>query len=300
MADKSPFWWTGGQGIYDALSPQGTRYWLDKAREKLIRTDQNRIFRHYVKRNGRTRYETCLVTPFAGKDFCFNKYLRGIERLPLKNMTAIIYDNSNSDKFKKLLKKKLFPLLKDYKYIVDENQHYTVENTNEYFLIDKRTYDIYSTIVHFLPKTKYTFIVEDDIEIPEGVYERFTKLMELYPKIGTISGNVFNRRMQDPHYEWPIDWDIVERRSIPSGKIKLEAFQHREVPDFGIQQVGSTSTSCWFTRTELIKKLGIKFGKNGIRACDQYWGYRVNKAGYYVVVDRASKCKHHHKIQCIT
>jgi len=189
----------------------------------------------------------------------------------------------------------MVPLFPDQTWIRDENAHYTVENTKEYDLINQRTWEIYKACMKYLNKSKYVLIVEDDVEIPKGTYEKFLNILESYPEVGTVVGNVTNRRNGAGEYwlDKPIIWDILVQKEYPSGKLKAQTVQLQESKKFGVEAIGSAHTGCWMTRTSLIKKLGFIWKEDGINFVDQTWGYRLNKAGYKMVVDWSVKCWHY-------
>ena len=238
----------------------------------------------------------CLVTPFAGKLHCFKKYLAGVKHLPHQHMEAIWYDNSNDPDFhQKLIQvgKQLFPLLT---VLTDESPHYTVESNAEYAHIDYRAFAIYDTLTSYLPSIPLTMILEDDVELPPGGFERLKAVLTSDTRIGTVVGNVCNRRMRGCSHLAPIVWNFILHETFPKNGHWAESKQMECSKPYGIELIGAAHTGCWLTRTALIKQLGFKFQEDGIFATDRVWGYRLNKAGHWMAIEWSVQCKHHWKL----
>ena len=283
---------------YGFLSPEEALETAEDLREKLLKTDKKKIHKVGEKRNGKKHFETCLITSFARKEYCFENYLKGISHLPTKNMCAVIYDNSNSEKFGKMLIKEMGRLFKRYVYVVDENKHYTVENTDEYFLIAERAFSIYHTILNsFLIDAKYTMIIEDDVEVAKGTYEKFISLMETYPEIGTVVGNQHDRHPpENGGHPRPVVWHMQEEKNVVTGEMGVRMKMYNKSKSFGIEAVASAHTGCWFTRTNLLHKFKMRYNYMGLGGFDQVWGYRLNKLGRSLVVDWSSPVKHYYQL----
>lgn len=274
---------------------------IERVRKNLLKTDKKKIFKVGEKRNGKKNFETCLITSFAGKEYCFENYLNGISHLPTHDMCAVIYDNSNSKRFGKKIIKEMSKRFKRYVHVVDENAHYIVENTKEYFLIAERAFNIYNTILdHYLINAKYTMIIEDDVEVEKGTYEKFIKLMDLYPKIGTIVGNQHDRHPAEndigdghPH---PVVWHMEEVRDVVSGDMGVRMKMYDRSKKVGLEAVASAHTGCWLTRTNLLKSVKLVYNYRDLGGWDQVWGYRLNKMGKSLVVDWASPVKHYYQL----
>lgn len=272
----------------------------ERVRRNLLRTDAKKVYKVGERKNGRRNFETCLITSFAGKEYCFKEYLRGISHLPTKDMCAVIYDNSGSKKFGKMLMQEMGKLFDRYVYVVDENPHYTVETTKEYFLIAERAFAIYNTILaHYLIAAKYTMIIEDDVEVEGGTYEKFVSLMEMYPKIGTVVGNQHDRHPSEDSPDEcprPVVWHMQEERDVVTGEMGVRMTMYDKAKKFGLEAVASAHTGCWFTRTELLHKFKMKYNYLGLGGFDQVWGYRLNKIGRAIVVDWSSPVKHYYQL----
>lgn len=241
------------------------------------------------KRHG----HTTLVTPFAGKEHCFKDYLRGIKTLPTSEMSAIWYDNSGDEKFRDLLINTGSKLFKSFKLLVDQTPAHTIESTTDYKMISWRCHQIYRTIQEHLNDFKYTLILEDDTEMPKGGYDRLFETMERQKNIGTVVGSVASRRLKDRYRAIPIIWHYSYTSSFPATTPKVVEQRILQEKEFGVELIGGAHMACWLTRTPLIKKIGFKWEEDGLRANDQVWGYRLNKAGHWMAVDWSVKCKHH-------
>lgn len=248
-------------------------------------------------KKAKPKEEVCLVTPFAGKRYCFNEYLKGIKRLPTDKMSAIFYDNSCDDAFQKTLidtGKKMFA---EFTLLVDPTPPKTIESCEDYKDVSWRCHQVYRTIQKYLNGDKYTFVVEDDVEIPKNTLERLMPPLEENDKLITIVGSCKSRRLEDRVNAVPIIWKFVIQHSIPpSEEFPYELVQNRRIMQekpYGIELIGSSHMGCWLTKTKMIKKLGFKWHEDGVSANDCVWGYRANKLGYQVAINWAVKTKHH-------
>ena len=153
----------GTDSIYDSTMP-----------EELFEADPLKV---EVETWGpKKKYETTLVTPFAGKNYCLKQYLNGLSHLPTKDMAAIWYDNSNDYKFHNKLKKLGRSLFGKFKLLTDHTPHQTIDCTSDYAKISWRCHQVYRTIQEHLNGSPYTFVIEDDVVVPKHGYG---KLMEI-------------------------------------------------------------------------------------------------------------------------
>jgi len=170
-----------------------------------------------------------------------------------------------------------------------------IENTTEYKDISWRCHEIYRTMQSELNGSTYTMVVEDDTEIPTGAFERLKTIIESNKKMGTVVGSVASRRLKDRNYGIPILWNYTIEQTFPRNGTKVTESRLIKEKEYGIELVGSSHMACWLTKTPLIKRIGFKWCEDGLKANDQVWGYRLNKAGYWHAVDWSVKCKHHWK-----
>tara|TARA_R110002020_G_scaffold35671_8_gene107442 strand:- start:465 stop:1430 length:966 start_codon:yes stop_codon:yes gene_type:complete len=236
-----------------------------------------------------------LVTPFAGKKFCFSDYMRGIRRLPLEKAHAVWYDNSNDPKFHKKLQKTLEENFDSWILLQDRNKAHTVESTDQYAYISYRCHRIYRELYlkQICHSVGLCVNIEDDVEIPKGTWEKLTSILELYPEVGTAVGACRSRRMKDRPLCHPMAWHFERVESIgpvPTVKVRIPA-PIIEKP-LGLEMIGASHMGCWFTRTPLIKKIGMNYDVDGLRAQDMCWGYQLNQAGIRMAVDWSVKAKH--------
>jgi len=238
-----------------------------------------------------------LATPFANKQYCFEDYYRGILNLdyPKDDIHCLWYDNSNDKDFHKLLGEKI-KVFKRHQIVVDETPHMTIENTTDYGKVSYRVAQMYMNLEKFLPESDYTFIVEDDVEIPPDTLTKLLEIFTRYPKVGTAVGSVSSRRMTDSLFKRPVAWWFEERRVFPfpddCREIQVEHKRYQSVPPFGIRIIGTAHTGCWLAPTHLIKKLHFGYEEDGVKPNDARWGWVLQKAGYYMVMDWSVVCKH--------
>ena len=243
-------------------------------------------------KNRKVTHPVELVTPFAGKTYCFSNYLKGIRYLPLKKMRGIFYDNSNNSRFHKRLKDFGTSNFAEFNLITDPAEPKVVETTSEYRDISWRCHEIYRTIQENLNGSEYTMIVEDDTEIPEKALPQMKSVLENEPRIGTVVGSVKSRRLKDRVVGIPVAWNYEISRVIPDENFMVRDSRIVNEKPYGVELIGSAHMACWLSRTALVKKIGFKYREDGLAANDQVWGYRLNKAGYWFAIDWGIKCKH--------
>lgn len=245
-----------------------------------------------VIKNRKPTHHTCLITPFAGKKYCFKEYLRGIKQLPLDQMYGIWYDNSNDIQFRKKLiatGKKLFA---HFTLLIDDTPPMVVETTQEYQDISWRCHQIFRTIQEYVPDVENTLIIEDDTEPPKDGVEKLHNVLAMDKRIATAVGNVCSRRLKDRACGIPILWHYTVEQTYPANGTRVTESRLVKKRDLGIELIGASHTAFWLTRTKVLKKLGFRWYEDGVKANDQVWGYRVNKAGYLMAVDHSILCKH--------
>lgn len=238
-----------------------------------------------------------LVTPFAGKDFCFKDYVNGIRRLPLEKAHAVLYDNSNDRLFREKLNSLARNEFDSYTIIEDRNENKTVENTEEYGLICHRCYKIYDTIManHIKSALPLTMIVEDDVEIPEDTWRRLNYVLEDNPKIATVVGSCSSRRMNDATATVPIAFNFERTEQVGGGGgVKVSDKRLLNSKEYGVELIGSAHMACWLSRTDVIKEIGMRHREDNIPGVDLNWGYVLNLSGYLMAIDWSVKTKHYY------
>jgi hypothetical protein len=238
-----------------------------------------------------------LVTPFAGKAYCFRQYLRGIRRLPLKDAHPVFYDNSNSPAFRN----RLTGLLKEfdsYTLIEDTNPHFTVETTQDYARICNRCHSIYETLyaTSINRRLPLSLNVEDDVEVPANAWGELSRTLDDYRGVGSVAGSCRSRRMNDDTACYPIAFNF-ERREQVGGDRRVRAVDSRltEEKPFGVEPVGATHFGCTLFRTNVVRDVGMPMGTDGVRGVDLCFGYSSNLAGYGVAMNWDVKTKHYFK-----
>jgi hypothetical protein len=236
-----------------------------------------------------------LVTPFAGKTYCFGEYLRGVRRLPPERAHAVWYDNSCDAAFRRRLERALARHFRSYTLIEDRNPPRTIETTSDYARVDRRVVQIYRTIMHeLIEPLPLVFVVEDDVEVPAGGWERLVRILDENPTVGTAVGVMNSRRIVGDLTGAPVAWNIERVESI-GGDWSARAEMRRIVSEkpYGVELIGAAHTGCWLTRTNVIKKLGIRGGHDNVSFVDQTWGYRLNLAGHRMAIDWSVKARHY-------
>lgn len=258
--------------------------------------DREDLVRVVLDRPRLARKSFALVTPFAGKAFCSGDYLRGIRRLPLKQAHAVWYDNSRSPQFRRRLLAALERYFDSYTLIEDTNEPYTVERTDDYRRIDERVYRIYRRLLEdHLCDLPFTFVIEDDVEVPANAWPRLVRIVEEDPRIGTAVGSMNARRIVGDHSGAPVAW-VIDRRQQIGGDWQAQVTMQRIMVEkpAGVELVGAAHTGCWLSRTSVIRKLGVRFRHDGVSFVDQTWGYRLNLAGYRMALDWGVKTRHYY------
>lgn len=247
-------------------------------------------------KRGRVYEPVCLTTPFAGKSWCFRDYARGISHLPLRRMKAIFYDNSCKKEFTRKLLDFGKAHFADFTLLIDKTPPQTIESTTDYAKISWRCHQIYRTLQEHLDESEYMFNVEDDVELPPDTYKKLLGAFNMSPRVGTVVGSVCGRRLKDRGFKVPVVWKYTVTHTYPQNGTQVRDSRIMEERPFGLETVGGTHMACWMTKTALIKKIGFKWYEDGLQANDQVWGYRLNKAGYFPVIDWSIKCKHYWKV----
>jgi hypothetical protein len=242
--------------------------------------------------------EFALTTPFSGKKFCFGSYMRGLNRLPLSKAHAVWYDNSNSKTFGKKLRNTLKENFDSYTLIKDANDPYTVDaSCYEYPTIVNRMRGIYTSLLaDNTPDLPLTLNVEDDVEVPDNA-DRLWSIMDNYPEVGTVVGHQLSRPVKDWKGNAPIavNFEKIQYIGGPNSNTpKVDVQWIEDKRDFGIEPVGGAHMGLWLTRTPIIKKVGFGGDVDGIIGLDLYWGYKLNLAGYKMLIDWSVKAKHHY------
>ena len=236
-----------------------------------------------------------LSTPFAVKDHCFPDYCRGIKRLDWskKDIFYTVIDNSNDTAFGKKIDAFAANVgFGGYKRYVFDRPQFTIENTEDYAKVSSHVHQVYRSLQDRLPNNKFTFNVEDDVEIPPDALQKLMHIFATYPNVGTAVGKCNSRRLKDRLLSVPVAWKFRETRVMPFGTVEdISVIRFTDPPPFGIQIIGASHIGCWLTPTKLIKQ--IRFDElHGLGSNDIAWGYKLMKAGYHFVIDWSIETKH--------
>lgn len=243
-----------------------------------------------------------LTTPFAGKDFCFDDYVRGIKGLtyPKDKIDYYVCDNSNNADFEKRIKdfggSHGFRSFTYYK--LDTFEPKTVENAKDYGDICANVYKMYSFFFGKVAPLAGDFIfnVEDDVEVPPDSIEKLLACFDYDEKVASASGHCNGRRMRDEEFENPMVWNFKITKVYPfadtSNEYAWEIVKLLSEKPFGIEMVGATHWGCLMLKTDKLVEIGVHDRGRLARGVDLEWGYDLMKAGYYHVLDWSIKCGH--------
>lgn len=240
-----------------------------------------------------------LSTPFAGKEYCFGDYSRGILNLdyPKNKIFFLALDNSRNKEFGKKIDKLAEKAgFADYRRLIYDKEPFTIEKTSDYAKVCSHCHNIYCILEKHLPEeNEFTFNIEDDVEVPPDSLKKLLKIFEMDKKVGTAVGSCCSRRLKDELVGYPVAWKFRETIIFPYQPFytePAEALRIITAPPFGIEIIGSAHLGCWLTKTRLIKEISFK-DLCGLGAVDVAWGYKLNKKGYYFVIDWSVKTKHY-------
>lgn len=239
-----------------------------------------------------------IVSPFAGKTFCFGEWKKSLGKLPLDRGHVVMYDNSNDPAFSRRLQKFCESELDSYKLVKDTNAQLTLELSNDWTAIGKRCRAVYGIIYNQLidHSKPLSLNLEDDIGVPDGAWERLMFHAE-DDEVGTVIAKCYDRR------SWKRD-KIKQAISVnfkvtemigPSGVAPEIELVHLEEKDFGVESIGAGHMGLWLTKTDVIKDLGMGHQFANLVGNDINWGYAVNQAGLRFVQDWGVKLDHYYK-----
>ncbi|KPK55000.1 MAG: hypothetical protein AMS22_05090 [Thiotrichales bacterium SG8_50] len=245
-----------------------------------------------------------LTTPFAGKRHCFDAYYDGVVNLdhPKDDFHVIWYDNSCDADFHAMLQEKIkvFP---SHEIVIDITPPLVIENTPDYCRVSERCHEVYCNLAELVPAdNEFMFNVEDDVWVPPDSLSKMLAIFRLDEKIGTVIGQQYCRRFSKAKNIRPIPnaWTFEIDYRFPEGDVCKEKTAKRtfiEDKPFGVEIIGSGHLGCWLTKTHLVKELGFMMDKDGLRANDTVWGYRLREHGYYFVIDYSIRCRHYYRIE---
>jgi len=241
-----------------------------------------------------------IVSPFAGKSFCFRDWAKSLKAMPVDRAHVLVYDNSNSKTFGRKLDEFCKKELAAYTLCRDTNPHLTMEFSNNWTAIGKRCRAVYGIIYNELVDQKRTWCLnlEDDIGAPNDSWEKLSFIMK-DESVGTAIGKCIDRRgLNDRGVRLPIAVNFTRTQTIGPTGIKAEPrieLEHIPEKDYGVEAIGGGHMGLWLTRTEAIRSLGMGHQFGEIVGNDMNWGYAINEAGWKFAHDWSIHMKHYYK-----
>ena len=252
------------------------------------------------------------VTAWAGRTFCFDRVMPNIVAQVEPSNTHIVWlDNSKDQWFRKALlahaeQFENFTLIEDVSDKFDINPYMQGPDDAREMAHLKLGDKIYATyeacFQQLLPSSLKTWVVEDDVEVPDDALNRMADHLGSNHNIGTVAGRMLDRRSHEAGREETVvtEYDVqMTLGTMDSFTVRArnmhEANRAPYVPKWGVQIVGSTHMGCWLAHSHLIRDPGIASRCDGIIACDNSWGWRIWKEKRMrVAVDWGIHCRHHY------
>ena len=218
-----------------------------------------------------------ITTLFSGKDWAFDKYFKRLSELTFpKNRTRLLFfDDSNSEKFSKMLRNKLKKIRSKY-LGVDILSGGVKPAGYEAYAVPNHVATIYDRIRWLMIKSSHNFIWEDDELPPKDVITRLSK--HFYDDVGIVSG--YSKARQ---YKLPLVW-----KKDSSGIV--QAF-HGSKPS---EEVYAVSFGCALIPSYLIKinRFRVEDIDGVTRGHDLVFCDSLKKIGFKVIVDWNTRCVH--------
>ena len=237
-----------------------------------------------------------LISPFAGKTFCFEKWQQSLSTLPLGRVHATLYDNSNDPVFHQRLKEYARQQLPAFTLVRDSNMVQTIESTANYREIIERCSQVYEHIYTnlLIPSCSLILNLEDDIGVPSGSFEKLESVIIGNPDVATVIGKCRDRRLAvRGNAPQSISVNFQKRTQIggpPKEDIEVEHAPERE---WGVEQIGAGHMGFWLSRASSVRELGMKTSpRKDVLGHDIQWGLRVNEAGQRFAIDWSVDLKH--------
>jgi len=240
-----------------------------------------------------------LISPFAGKTFCFNQWKQSIAKLPLGRVHATLYDNSNNPHFHDELKEFARTHLPQYTLVRDSNQVQTIESTANYQQIISRCSQVYDHIYTnlILPSCDLILNLEDDIGIPDGSFEKLEHTLRSDKQCATVIGRCRDRRVAI-RGDKPQSISVNFEKKLRLGGLPNEAVEVQWAPerDWGIESIGAGHMGLWLSRADVVRELGMKTEpREDVLGHDIQWGLRVNESGRRFAIDWSVTLEHYYQ-----
>ena len=87
-----------------------------------------------------------LVTPLAGKGYCFSRWKKSLAKLPMERCHTLVYDNSNNVRFSSKVDQFCKSELDSYTLVSDTNSRCSLEQSRDWVRVGNRCRAIWWTI----------------------------------------------------------------------------------------------------------------------------------------------------------
>ena len=251
-----------------------------------------------VKEKKRPRRDVNLVTPLAGKGYCFSKWKESLKQAPMKRSHVYVYDNSNNPRFSRRVDKFCESQLDSYTLIKDENSKQGLETIRDWVRVGNRCRAVYGQIYNSIVDHKRPLCLnmEDDVGIPDRAWDKlYTQIQN--DEVGTVIGQCNDRRayvdtgkIQTIAVNFKVEEAIGQTDSI--NVITVPA----QVRQFGVDSIGAGHMGFWLTKTEVISELGMGHRVGELRGNDINWGFAINRAGWKFAIDWSVKLDHYFEV----
>jgi len=236
-----------------------------------------------------------LVTPLAGKGYCFSRWRKSLAKLPMDRCHVLVYDNSNNVRFSNKVDQFCASELESYTLVKDTNSRCSLEQSRDWVKVGNRCRAVYGQIYNKLidQRRPLCLNLEDDIGVPDNAWQKLYAQIQT-DDVGTVIGQCNDRRAYV---------DTGQKRTI-AVNFKVDEIIGQEsslsvetwpvmVREFGVEQIGAGHMGLWLTKTETIRELGMGHQFGELRGNDINWGLAINRAGWKFAVDWSVKLDHY-------
>ena len=236
-----------------------------------------------------------LVTPLAGKGYCFSKWRKSLAKLPMDRCHVLVYDNSNNVRFSNKVDQFCESELDSYTLVRDTNSRCSLEQSRDWVRVGNRCRAVYSQIYNKLVDHRRPLCLnlEDDIGVPDKAWQKLYAQIQT-DDVGTVIGQCNDRRAYvDTGQKQTIAVNFkVDEVIGQDGSLSVETCPV-VVRDFGVEQIGAGHMGLWLTKTETILELGMGHQFGDLRGNDMNWGLAINRAGWKFALDWSVKLEHY-------
>jgi len=236
-----------------------------------------------------------LVTPLAGKSYCFSRWKKSLAKLPLERCHTLVYDNSNNVRFSNKVDQFCERELDSYTLVKDTNPRCSLEQSRDWVRVGNRCRAVYGHIYNKLVDQRRPLCLnlEDDIGVPDKAWQKLYAQIQT-DSVGTVIGQCNDRRAYvDTGKRRTIAVNFKVDEIIGQGSSLSVKTTPVTVREFGVDQIGSGHMGLWLTKTEVIRELGMGHQFGDLRGNDMNWGLAINRAGWKFAVDWSVKLEHY-------